>query len=175
MTKRFSGDSYTSTNFSVLGDLPSSENPLGNPPYPGITSSNGPNYIDFLTTTYNESFIRTINLAYGGATIDDALVPSRYGPAVQSFRQQVFSEFNDYYIENGNVRWDSSNSLFIIFFGINDVINSFAKHNDSLNYELIQRYESIVDEVIEPRTVIFDVMLTVLFSSIPMVHVTFSS
>lgn len=101
-----------------------------------------------MTTTYNESFVQTINLAYGGATIDDALVPSHYGPPVQSFRQQVFNEFHDYYIENGNIPWDSSNSLFIIFFGINDVINSFAKHNDSLNYELIKDYESIVDEVI---------------------------
>lgn len=175
MTKKFSGDSYTSTNFTVLGDLPSSENPLGNPPYPGITSSNGPNYIDFLTTTYNESFIQTINLAYGGATIDDALVPSRYGPAVQSFRQQVFSEFKNYYIENGNIRWDSSNSLFIIFFGINDVIDSFAEQNDSLNYELIKRYESIVDEVIESRTLIIDVTLIVLCSSTLMVHATFFS
>ena len=64
------GDSYTSTGFSLQGAGPSAANPMGNPDYPGFTSSNGPNWIDFLTTTYNATFVKTINLAVGGATVD---------------------------------------------------------------------------------------------------------
>ena len=33
------GDSYTTTGFEVNGTQPSRENPLGNPEYPGYTSS----------------------------------------------------------------------------------------------------------------------------------------
>lgn len=37
------GDSYTTTGFKVRGEQPSDMNPLGNPEWPGETSSNGPN------------------------------------------------------------------------------------------------------------------------------------
>ena len=123
---------------------------MGNPPYPGSTSCNGPNFIDFLTNTYNESFIQTYNLGYGGATISDSIVKSGFGPTVQSFQDQVEEEFLLTYVNNSEVLWDASNSLFIIFFGINDVTNSFAlsaSHNDSVNYELVKAYERLVNEV----------------------------
>ena len=41
----FSGDSYSSTAYNVKGDHPREENPLGNPPYPGLTYSGGPNWV----------------------------------------------------------------------------------------------------------------------------------
>ena len=53
---------------------PSLGNPLGNPPYPGYTSSNGPNWVDYLTVKYNQSLVETYNIAFGGATIDSDLV-----------------------------------------------------------------------------------------------------
>lgn len=118
-TNGSSGDSYTSTSFNIRGPQPSRENPLGNPAYPGATSANGPNYVDFLTTTYNQSFIRTFNLGYGGATIDPSLLGSPYGLIVQSFRQQVQEEFLPTYATNTGVEWSGSNSLFTVFFGIN--------------------------------------------------------
>ncbi|KAL8893108.1 MAG: hypothetical protein Q9215_000113 [Flavoplaca cf. flavocitrina] len=98
-----SGDSYTSTAFNIRGPQPSRENPLGNPPYPGATSANGPNYVDFLTTTYNQSFIRTFNFGYGGATIDPSLIASPYGSIVQSFQQQVREEFVPTYATNSGL------------------------------------------------------------------------
>lgn len=114
-----SGDSYTSTSFNIHGPQPNPQNPLGNPAYPGATSADGPNYVDFLTTTYNQSFIRTFNLGYGGATIDPSLVGSPYGLIVQSFQQQVQEEFIPTYATNSGVEWSGSNSLFTVFFGIN--------------------------------------------------------
>lgn len=128
------------------GAQPNPANPLGNPIYPGATSANGPNYVDFLTTTYNRSYIQTYNFGYGGATIDPALVGSPYGLIVQSFRQQVDLEFLPQYAD-GAVPWSAADTLFTIFFGINDVILSYGGRNDTLNYELIKDYESLVDEV----------------------------
>jgi hypothetical protein len=56
-----SGDSYTTPGFNDTGVQPSIGNPLGNPNYPGYTSSNGPNWVDFLTVKYNESQVLTCN------------------------------------------------------------------------------------------------------------------
>ena len=146
-TNRFSGDSYTSTGFDIHGSQPNTGNPLGNPAYPGKTSSNGPNYIDFLATTYNESYIQTYNFGYGGATIDPNVIGSPYGMIVQSFRQQVLEEFISVYANNPNVPWTDANSLFTIFFGINDIMLSYANRNSNLNSALIEAYESIVNQV----------------------------
>ncbi|KAL8928494.1 MAG: hypothetical protein Q9208_001728 [Pyrenodesmia sp. 3 TL-2023] len=127
--------------------IPSPENPLGNPAYPGATSSNGPNYVDFLTTTYNQSFIQTFNLGYGGATIDPSLIGSPYGYIVQSFRQQVQDEFLPTYATNPGVAWSGSNSLFTVFFGINDVVLSYGQRNSTLNFLLIKSYENLVHQL----------------------------
>lgn len=141
-----SGDSYTSTGFDVDGPQPNHGNPLGNPAYPGATSSNGPNYIDFLSSTYNQSYIQTYCFGYGGATIDPALVVSPYGLIVQSFEQQVTESFLPFYT-HGEVSWSAENTLFTVFFGINDVIVSYLQQNSSLNYALIKDYERLVNHV----------------------------
>ncbi len=148
-----SGDSYTTTNFDIHGVQPNASNPLGNPSYPGATSSDGPNYVDFLTRTYNQSYIQTYNLGYGGSTIDSTLVQSGFGPTVQSFTQQVNEEFLPNYVNNTDVPWNSSNTLFSVFFGINDVTNTLTVgdlSNDTLNYDLIKAYESLVNQVCPP-------------------------
>ena len=143
-----SGDSWTSTSFNTDGYQPNPLNPLGNPAYPGATSSNGPNYVDFLTTTYNDSYIQTYNLGYGGATIDPAVIESSFGESVQSFQQQVEDEFLPHYVNRGDVPWTGKNSLFIIFFGINDINEGYRLgNNDSLVYDLIVAYEKHVYEV----------------------------
>lgn len=145
--EQISGDSYTSTHFDVHGKQPNRENPLGNPPYPGSTSSDGPNYVDFLTTTYNRSYIQTFNLGFGGATVDPSLVSSPFGDIVQSFKQQVQQEFIPTYGNKVAVPWSAANSLVTVFFGINDLIASHSQQNDSLNYALIKSYERLVHQV----------------------------
>ncbi|KAF8447374.1 hypothetical protein L210DRAFT_3391445 [Boletus edulis BED1] len=109
------GDSYTTDGYNISAGIDS--------PEPGYTSSNGPNWVEFLTSTYNQTAVKTFNLAYGGATIDGALVPP-YLPTVLSIVDQV-SEFNEHLASKpAGAQWDSTNSLFAIWIGINDVGNS---------------------------------------------------
>lgn len=85
---RSSGDSYTSIGFNERGYQPTRTNPLGNPEYPGWTSSNGPNWAEFLTVKYNKSELLTYDFAFGGATISSSLV-TPFRPEVRSVSQQV--------------------------------------------------------------------------------------
>lgn len=123
---------YTTTGFDPNGTQPGPGNPLGNPPYPGYTAANGPNWIDFLTVTYNASFIETVNLAYGGAVVDDRLI-QQYLPTVLSMRNQVEDEFIPIYADGseGTFQWNSKNTLFASFLGINDVGNAYSRSNAS--------------------------------------------
>lgn len=74
------GDSYTTTGYNVSAGIDSS--------VPGWTSSNGPNWVQYLGSTYNVTDTKVYNLAYGGATTDSKLV-TPYLPTVQSFVDQV--------------------------------------------------------------------------------------
>ncbi|KAK6358259.1 hypothetical protein TWF730_007609 [Orbilia blumenaviensis] len=120
------GDSYTQTGFDPNGVQPAVGNALGNPPYPGWTSANGPNWIDVATVKYNKSLVLTYNLAYGGATIDANLVQP-YASNVLSLTDQT-NQFLTYYANKpASAPWSSSNTLFSVFIGINDIANSWWK------------------------------------------------
>ncbi|RYP04654.1 hypothetical protein DL764_004316 [Monosporascus ibericus] len=123
------GDSYTQTGFNYQSTNPSPSNPLGNPPYPGWTSSNGPNWVGFLTTKHNASLLQTYNFAYGGATVDSDLV-APYDPSVVSMKEQVRSQFLPGYTGDspsapGAPSWTGKDSVFAFWIGINDVGNSW--------------------------------------------------
>lgn len=139
--------SYTTTGFQPNETQPSANNPLGNPTYPGFTSSNGPNWVDFLTTTYNATLIETANLAYGGAVVDERII-GQYQPTVLSMRQQVEEEFLPIYADGseGSFAWESDNTLFVAFLGINDVGLAYGQDNasDILTADLAV-YASLVD------------------------------
>ena len=147
-----SGDSYTTTGFDpTTGPQPSLTNPLGNPAYYGDTSSNGPNWVDYITTTYNKSLILTYNLAYSGATVDSSLV-AQDASTVLDLKQQIEDEYLPLYgnqssAEELGADWNASNSLFGIFIGINDVGNSYTEQNTSLNGDIFQVYSTLVQEV----------------------------
>lgn len=129
---------------------------MGNPAYPGWTSSNGPNWVGFLTTKYNASSLLTYNLAYGGATVDGDLV-APYQPTVLSVKQQVLDEFVTGYTSNGPRKkpqapaapqWRGDDSIFAVWIGINDVGNSFsagANKTAVLNKRIFQIYSDLVD------------------------------
>ena len=144
-----SGDSYTSTGFNISGPQPDEVSPLGNPEFPGMTSSNGPNYVDFLTETYNLTLIETYDLGFGGATIDNKIIASAFGLEVKSFSDQVSQEFQPRYVGSNTVSWSSDDTLFTVFFGINDALQSYENaNNDSVQYAAIKSYENIVNQVI---------------------------
>lgn len=69
-----SGDSYSRTGFEVTGVQPSVSSPLGNPAYPGDTSANGPNWVNYLTVRYNKSVLLTYNFGTSGATLNTSIV-----------------------------------------------------------------------------------------------------
>lgn len=125
---------------------------MGNPPYPGWTSANGPNWVDYLTFTSNASLLLTYNLAYGGATIDTNLAPA-YLPTVISMTNQTLQEFLPLYAPPTEgpppqATWDPSTTLFTIFEGINDVgvtYNITANDNYTLPDTLMTKYISLVD------------------------------
>lgn len=100
-----------------------------------------------MTTTYNKSFVETVDLAYGGATVDSDLV-APYLPTVLSVQQQVETEYLPVYSQKPSfLPWASDDTLFGIFIGINDVGNSYESQNSSLNAIIFKVYSGLVDEL----------------------------
>ncbi|KAH7418863.1 hypothetical protein BKA64DRAFT_763689 [Cadophora sp. MPI-SDFR-AT-0126] len=143
------GDSYTTTGFNVSLTQPTPTNPLGNPAYYGHTAANGPNWVDYLTVKYNASTVLPYNLAYGGATINSALV-APYLPTVSSVAQQIENKwFPAYAAQDPVATWSPSDTLFAIFDGINDVGNSWACSTDkfNINNAVFAVYRGLVEEL----------------------------
>ncbi|KAH9484465.1 Acetylesterase [Psilocybe cubensis] len=116
------GDSYTTDGFNISAGV--------NSPVPGFVSSNGPNWVQALGSTYNVAGTKIFNLASGGATIDSKLV-TPFEPTVLSIVDQV-AQFHQFLAPKPvGAQWASNNSLFAIWIGINDVGNSFAWTNVS--------------------------------------------
>ncbi|KAF2163061.1 carbohydrate esterase family 16 protein [Zasmidium cellare ATCC 36951] len=144
------GDSYTTTSFNVTGAQPSHANPLGNPSFPGYTSSNGPNWVDFLTLHHNKTYMETVNLAYGGATVDSALV-APYLPTVLSVKEQIENQYLPLYAdERKHYSWQSDNTLFASFIGINDVGNAYGETNASIIFaDVWAEYAGLMERLYE--------------------------
>ncbi|KAH0588418.1 hypothetical protein H2248_004267 [Termitomyces sp. 'cryptogamus'] len=123
------GDSYTQTGFDPALTLPAIGNPLGNPTYPGYTATGGENWVDYVTTKFNNSLLFTYNYAYGGATIDATLV-APYTPTVLSLTDQVNQFLSGAGTQPVATPWTSTNSLFSIWIGINDIGNSYYLGGD---------------------------------------------
>ncbi|GKZ17579.1 hypothetical protein AbraIFM66951_004325 [Aspergillus brasiliensis] len=139
------GDSYSQTGFSASGTQPSASNPMGNPDLGIGTTTNGPNWIGYLTTTENASLVLNYNFAAGGATIDNALVPAYPGDLASQFRL-----FEDVYSDKPAdvAPWTAENAVFGVWIGINDIGNAYYS-TDATTYtpKLISRLESLVEEV----------------------------
>lgn len=113
------------------------------------TSSNGPNWVDFLTTTWNASYFETVNLAYGGATVDADLVKP-YADTVISLKQQVNEQYLAYYAgENRSFEWQPSDTLFAVWIGINDIGGTYWQENSTEVFNAIfTEYAELVVSVI---------------------------
>ncbi|CZR50254.1 related to cellulose-binding GDSL lipase/acylhydrolase [Phialocephala subalpina] len=136
------GDSYSQTGFSITGTKPSAANPIGNPTFPGYTTTNGDNWIDFLITQYNTSLILSYNFAYGGATTDASLV-APYESTVLSLIDQVSQFSTNIASKPSYAPWTSSNALFATWMGVNDVGNAWSNSSwPTLSQEIIDRYFS---------------------------------
>ncbi|EIN12103.1 hypothetical protein PUNSTDRAFT_43146 [Punctularia strigosozonata HHB-11173 SS5] len=128
------GDSYTDT-YARLTDGKLS------PPQDSKTTAGGPMWIEYLTSTYNVSHVNLFNFAsisiifiisYGGAVTDQNII-AQSSSATQSFRDQV-NNFLEYYANNSSLaQWNKNNTLFTIFFGINDIGKSFYWTNETVH------------------------------------------
>nr|POE46994.1 acetylesterase [Quercus suber] len=140
------GDSYTTTSFNHTFGQPNPENPFGNPAYPGVTSSNGPNWLDFLTLNYNRSYIETINLSFGGATLDYFLI-APHVHFVRSVKYQIQRWYTPKYSSQPDFfKWQADDTLFTIWVGINDIGNA-ARGTDSVFELVFQEYAALMDEL----------------------------
>ncbi|KUJ10928.1 uncharacterized protein LY89DRAFT_595545 [Mollisia scopiformis] len=119
------GDSWTDTAFDPQGTQPNPGNPLGNPDFPGRNAANGTNWVGFLSTKYNESFLQTYNLAVSGATLDNSIVQGYPNP----ISVQVYQRFMSHYGDGHSPPWSASNSLFIMWAGIVDLVMMNGVHD----------------------------------------------
>ncbi|KAF2841470.1 carbohydrate esterase family 16 protein [Patellaria atrata CBS 101060] len=131
------GDSYSQTGFDVTKTKPSGSNVLGNPSFPGWTTSGGPNWLGFLAQNHS---LLTYNFADGGATTDATLV-TPFQPTVKSFIDQVKGFSNSIGSHPSYAPWTSNNTVFGVWIGVNDVGNSWWKSDvDQLNAKIMDKY-----------------------------------
>ncbi|KAG1734312.1 carbohydrate esterase family 16 protein [Suillus lakei] len=136
------GDSYTTDGYNVSAGIDS--------PVSRVTLSDGQNWVQFLTGTYNQTAVKAFDLAYDGATIDAALVPS-HSPTVLSVVDQV-TQFNEYLASRpAGATWNSTNSLFAIWIGMNDVAKSFGW----TNVTQIEFYGTLMDRLFSQVEVLY--------------------
>ncbi|KAI4131089.1 MAG: hypothetical protein LQ338_001410 [Usnochroma carphineum] len=143
------GDSYTDSGFNPSGPQPNDTYPLGNPfsnssapPY--HTFTNGPNWIEYLTFKYNRSLVHTYNLAVSGSTVNNTILNVT---TTADLIHQISDRFVPNYVNKNTAGWNSWNSLFALFFGINDVNRSWSKRDGSINDAIFSSYRQMLDSL----------------------------
>ncbi|KAF4449888.1 hypothetical protein F53441_6893 [Fusarium austroafricanum] len=117
---------------------PRAENPIGNPKWPGKTSSGGKNWVMYMATEFNT----TLTLAYifgrSASVVDAEIIPPRRN-STPTFGNQII-HFNDtighrpYY-----AAWSAETIVATIWFGLNDLSMAFNKHNQDNLLEAANR------------------------------------
>ncbi|KAI7484075.1 acyl-CoA dehydrogenase [Hortaea werneckii] len=117
-----SGDSYTDVGFNITtGPYPNPSNYEGNPDPPGKSSAYALNWAQDISAEYNKSLIYLYDFAHSGAIVNSSLI-SPYQSVNNTFTAQADNQFLAYLTgEDRIVNWHSSDSLFTVFFGINDI------------------------------------------------------
>ncbi|KAL0576561.1 hypothetical protein V5O48_005425 [Marasmius crinis-equi] len=127
------GDSYTTDGFNISAGV---DSPVPNfvgklvlDPVSMFVAEDNPGKLSSgIGGRYNVTNTKVFDLASGGATIDAALVPP-FLPTVLSIVDQV-NQFNEILAPKPQgALWNSSDSLFAFWIGINDVGNSFPWTN----------------------------------------------
>jgi phospholipase/lecithinase/hemolysin len=90
----------------------------------------------------------TYNFAYGGATVDSAIVQP-FTSTVKSMKEQVEQEYIPIYGSHpASAPWTASNSLFSFWIGINDVDSTFSSGQfDTIRPKIIAAYQALLLEV----------------------------
>ncbi|KAM0752279.1 hypothetical protein T439DRAFT_204744 [Meredithblackwellia eburnea MCA 4105] len=113
------GDSYSASNWHIEKGLLS--------PDDGVTTANGPNWIQHLSRTFNDSNILLRDMAANGASIDNdliAITDHETGVA-----QQIAKFEKHLSPPPDEIPWQGTNTLFSIWVGINDCDLSYERPN----------------------------------------------
>jgi hypothetical protein len=103
-----------------LRDGPRAENPIGNPKFPGITSSGGKNWVMYMATDYNTTLTLAYIFARSGSVVDAEIIPPRTN-STHTFAHQIV-HFNDTIGHRPHyAAWTSESIVATIWFGINDL------------------------------------------------------
>lgn len=130
------GDSLSSTSFDIHGLAPTLSNRFGNPPYPGKTTVSGPNWIGYLVQTLTPPTVLSYNLAFGGSVVDGSLVPP---PGTVYNFNNATDDFLHYFPPT-KLPWNGDNSVFVAWWGINDILRSFKA-----DFDLASHYEEVME------------------------------
>lgn len=107
--------------------------------------------VGFITAWHNASLVRTVDLAYGGATVDmDLIHPfEEIPPGMRDLGYQVNELFKPKYAMHPDYfDWTNENSLFIIWIGLNDVHN--ANVNNSMRFgQVFEQFRNHVEQLYE--------------------------
>lgn len=114
-----SGDSWTATGFDLNGTLLSFGNKLGDPEYPGITTSGGPNWVSDILS--DNSQLLSYDFASNGATIDATIIAPEVTGA-PSLVDQINTFITNLAPSPSFAPWNTQNALFVIWMGNTDLI-----------------------------------------------------
>ena len=102
-----------------------------------------------LTSTYNDSFVKTYNFARSGSVVDHKAI-AWDGPMGTDLFDQYGYDFKPAYMEydmNAS-NWKPETSLFIIFMGINDNLKIHeGEHDEYTQTRILTRYEEFLQQV----------------------------
>lgn len=141
-----SGDSYSTTGSWIGGDKPSASNPIGNPSLPGTTTTGGLNWVGQTVSKLNTSLILAYDFAVSGAVTDSAIVD---GYASYNFDDQV-GLFDTYLASKPDYApWTSTNTLVAVWFGINDVGESFWDYEATPLDAVMDRYFELLQTLFD--------------------------
>ncbi|KAI1151032.1 carbohydrate esterase family 16 protein [Nemania diffusa] len=139
------GDSYSTTNSWIGSAAPSTSNPIGNPAFPGQTTSGGLNWVGQAIAKQNTSLVLAYDLAVTGATTDKEIVDTY---AQYNLDDQVETLFSTY-LTGSLAPWASSpgDVLAAVFCGINDVGEPFWDGIPAPIDAILDRYFGLLEEL----------------------------
>ncbi|KAI1311403.1 hypothetical protein F5Y03DRAFT_305943 [Xylaria venustula] len=138
------GDSYSTTNSWIGSAAPSESDPIGNPTFPGQTTSGGYNWVGNAIAKQNSTLVFAYDLAVTGATVDTSIVDTY---AQYNFDDQVETLFATY-LAGSAAPWDDvGDVLAAVWFGINDVGNPFWDNEAAPIDATLDRYFELLDEL----------------------------
>jgi hypothetical protein len=144
---------YSATGFNADETQPNEQNPFGNPAdYPGYTSVNGPTWTNFITFDYNDTFMKTINFASGGAVVDSSII-TPFSPYIINLKEQVYEKYLPNYgpeatsDHRSDFDWHSSDTLFALWIGINDIVGAAEQRHPERLDAVLRSYANLVDQL----------------------------